>query len=94
MTDFRLIFEVRDETGAVIVEKSQTWVEVDPEQLAIPDPVAVMLREKFGEQPWEGPIPPPEPVRQVFQALGYVVSRFVQVKLIEWAKGLQKEKQP
>lgn len=89
MSKFRLVFEVLDEAGIIVVEKSQHWVELSVEELRSESPGEGAVRVSQMEQKTIEAlqtIPDRDCPLEAMRGAGEVLARFVTLRLREWSR--------
>lgn len=89
MPRFKIVFEVQaQDKDGLVVEKSQTYVELSVEELAGPDLAEATLLAAAGETKLNDCLEyrAANQVSETFEASGLLIARFIELKMREWAK--------
>jgi hypothetical protein len=89
MSKFKIIFEVQDDQGNTIISKQMTQVDLSIEELAGPalaEAAMIDIERKRSGQIEPSATRCASQVREIFTAAGSVLSRYIELKLREWAR--------
>lgn len=96
MSDFRLIFEVRDETGAVVVQKSEVGFAASVQEMAVESQLEASERVLAAIRAGESPelirrIPDRDFPGEAITAAAVIVGRFITIKLRDWSRAQERK---
>lgn len=96
MTRLKFVFYVNDADGKEVIDRQQSWIELNVDDLLKPTELehSIRISEAYkaggdGAALLAEPVPKPTQSDESLEALGLIVQRFLGVKLREWARAME-----